>query len=743
MAVILRDAATGRLPVEHRPAGARYGPASGPALLDPRPARGHGPDGPSASAARGSGRCWPCCCSREPGRLDRPARRATCTARPPGDRGHADAPPGVGAAAALGSADGRRDAAARLPAAGRARRARPGALRAAHGGRGGGARRGDAAGRRRGCRDALGLWRGEPLADLAFEPFAAPAIARLQELRLAAIEARIDADLALGPVGRARRRAGRGWSPSTPCASACTACGCSSCTARAASARRSRPTASCGARWSTRSGSSRPRRSRTWSGRSCATTPRCTPPRRSAPEGAARSMLVAAHDAAALDALLGLAEPLGRAPGRELVVVQLVADADALPAAATALAVRRRALGVPARAAAFSSVDPRRTSCGSRPPTRSTCCSTRRPSRWTGPRLPADVERLLRGRRGRRRHPRRARIRDARRRRRRPLRRRRPRLGRGRDGRLARAGDRRGAAARRYARRRPARPTRAACWQTRRSRCSGWSASTRRRSSSRPAPSRCSRPSPARPRSSRRPLAALAGRRSRQRPPRARGGRRRAAPARAPRPASRRPRAGVGDDPLLVDRGALIRRRRAAPGRRRRGRASRTRPGRRGTRGAARRTPAPSRSRGPRTARRPPAAAAAARRRRRSGRRRAAVARPRRHAPARRRGTSPAAAGPMPCSCPSAASTNGAGSTIGDAGESSISSARSMSGSRPSVQSSDGQRTHRMPMRASLPAGGPRRGCSPAGRRRRGRPAACGPGGASRRARSRSGPSTG
>ena len=47
-------------------------------------------------------------------------------------------------------------------------------------------------------RDALGLWRGEPLADLTFEPFAAPAIARLQELRLAATEARIDADLALG-----------------------------------------------------------------------------------------------------------------------------------------------------------------------------------------------------------------------------------------------------------------------------------------------------------------------------------------------------------------------------------------------------------------------------------------------------------------------------------------------------------------------------------------------------------------
>lgn len=47
-------------------------------------------------------------------------------------------------------------------------------------------------------RDALALWRGPPLADLTYEPFAQAAIARLEELRLTAIEERIDADLALG-----------------------------------------------------------------------------------------------------------------------------------------------------------------------------------------------------------------------------------------------------------------------------------------------------------------------------------------------------------------------------------------------------------------------------------------------------------------------------------------------------------------------------------------------------------------
>src|SRR4051794_15717870 len=47
-------------------------------------------------------------------------------------------------------------------------------------------------------REALALWRGPPLADLAYEPFAAAPSARLEELRLAALEQRIEAELALG-----------------------------------------------------------------------------------------------------------------------------------------------------------------------------------------------------------------------------------------------------------------------------------------------------------------------------------------------------------------------------------------------------------------------------------------------------------------------------------------------------------------------------------------------------------------
>ncbi len=46
--------------------------------------------------------------------------------------------------------------------------------------------------------DALALWRGPPFAEFASEPFAGPARAPLEEERLAALEDRTDAELALG-----------------------------------------------------------------------------------------------------------------------------------------------------------------------------------------------------------------------------------------------------------------------------------------------------------------------------------------------------------------------------------------------------------------------------------------------------------------------------------------------------------------------------------------------------------------
>jgi len=46
--------------------------------------------------------------------------------------------------------------------------------------------------------EAEGLWRGDPLAEFAYDDFAAPAIARLSELRVAAVAERLNVELQLG-----------------------------------------------------------------------------------------------------------------------------------------------------------------------------------------------------------------------------------------------------------------------------------------------------------------------------------------------------------------------------------------------------------------------------------------------------------------------------------------------------------------------------------------------------------------
>src|SRR5262245_38608048 len=63
--------------------------------------------------------------------------------------------------------------------------------------------RSDHAGASTTLREALALWRGAPLAEIADEPFAQGAIARLEALRLQALEDRVEADLALGRHGQA------------------------------------------------------------------------------------------------------------------------------------------------------------------------------------------------------------------------------------------------------------------------------------------------------------------------------------------------------------------------------------------------------------------------------------------------------------------------------------------------------------------------------------------------------------
>jgi class 3 adenylate cyclase len=57
---------------------------------------------------------------------------------------------------------------------------------------------GDAVAAEGALREGLDLWRGPALVDFLYEPFAQTEIARLEELRLVAVEERVDADLALG-----------------------------------------------------------------------------------------------------------------------------------------------------------------------------------------------------------------------------------------------------------------------------------------------------------------------------------------------------------------------------------------------------------------------------------------------------------------------------------------------------------------------------------------------------------------
>jgi DNA-binding SARP family transcriptional activator len=206
-------------------------------------------------------------------------------------------------------------------------------------------------------REALALWRGPPLADVAYESFAQPAVARLEEIRLLAVEKRIDADLASGRhaelVGeiealvadqplRERLRA----------------------QLMVALYRSGRQADALAVYAETR---------RTLVGE-LGIEP--SPPLQEL-EGAIlrqdpalalepsvepeRSILVAALDPRRFDALLSLAEPLARRPARELILAQLIGSTADLGRASTVARELReslRARGVSTRAAAFTTNEP-------------------------------------------------------------------------------------------------------------------------------------------------------------------------------------------------------------------------------------------------------------------------------------------------------------------------------------------------------------------------------------------------
>jgi DNA-binding SARP family transcriptional activator len=209
-------------------------------------------------------------------------------------------------------------------------------------------------------REALALWRGAPLADFAYESFAQTAIGRLEEVRLAALEQRIEADLALGrhpeviaelealvaehPLREGFRaqlmlafyRAGR--------------------QAEALDAYQ-RTRASLVRDFGIEPGTRLRELERAILRHDRALDLHAGSAARTDPE---RAVLVALSDKSRLEPLLAVGERLAALPGRELIVARMVADEGGLGAAASSLNARRASLGVPARTAAFTTLEPAR-----------------------------------------------------------------------------------------------------------------------------------------------------------------------------------------------------------------------------------------------------------------------------------------------------------------------------------------------------------------------------------------------
>jgi DNA-binding SARP family transcriptional activator len=202
-------------------------------------------------------------------------------------------------------------------------------------------------------REALALWRGPALADLAHEPFAQTAIERLEEIRLAALTHRVEADLALG---RHREVVGelQQLSDEHPTQESFRAL------LMLALYRSGRQTEALDVYRRMRStlreefGIEPSLRLRNLERAILVQDPSLD---LGASTGGERAVLLCSDDDAELDELLTIAEPLVRANERELILARLLADEPALSDAAELLRDRCASLSVPARTAVFTTQD--------------------------------------------------------------------------------------------------------------------------------------------------------------------------------------------------------------------------------------------------------------------------------------------------------------------------------------------------------------------------------------------------
>jgi DNA-binding SARP family transcriptional activator len=212
-------------------------------------------------------------------------------------------------------------------------------------------------------RDALALWRGPPLADFAYESFARPAIARLEEIRLAAVELRIDADVALGRhdalVGELEALVAEHPLRERLRRYLMTALYRSGRQAEALDAYQDARRALVDELGIDPSPALQDLERAIL--RQDPALDLEAPAPTGGREAAERSILVAITHEANVDALVAVAQPLARRPTRVLILARLVSDAGELRPAAAWLEERRSALearGVVARAASFTSTAP-------------------------------------------------------------------------------------------------------------------------------------------------------------------------------------------------------------------------------------------------------------------------------------------------------------------------------------------------------------------------------------------------
>jgi DNA-binding SARP family transcriptional activator len=208
-------------------------------------------------------------------------------------------------------------------------------------------------------RQALELWRGPPLADLTYEPFAQTAIERLNEIQLVALENRIEAELALGLhaqlVGELEALVVQHPLRERFRAQLMLALYRSGRQAEALDVYRQTREALVD-EFGIEPSPTLHELERAILVQDPSLDP--DPGRTVAAAEQDRALLVLPSSDDRVESLLAIAEPLGRLPGRELIVARLVPEAMELARAASALNELRASLAVGSRTAAFTTRDP-------------------------------------------------------------------------------------------------------------------------------------------------------------------------------------------------------------------------------------------------------------------------------------------------------------------------------------------------------------------------------------------------